>query len=67
MAGRKLTYNELLTLAKSGDDVDRKRGWELFQAWVTAGPTLSFNDRLTEVERSILAQIFAQKGFKVRR
>lgn len=67
MSGPKLKYSDVLTLAKSGDDVERKRGWELYQAWIKASPTLSVNDRLTEMERSILAQIFAQKGFKTGR
>lgn len=61
----KLTYGDLLAAAQSSDSNVRKRAYEAFQAWIKVAPQLSVNDRLSQTERHMLGQIFAQKGFAV--
>ena len=63
----RITYQDLLTMAKSGNADERKRGYALFNAWVRSAPRLEAKDQLTKMERDILQQIFATKGFKVER
>lgn len=63
----KLTYGDLLNMAKSGDPNERKRGFGLFQAWMRTAPQLQSAERLTQMERDILQQLFAQKGLKMDR
>jgi hypothetical protein len=63
----KITYQDLLTMAKSGDDAERKRGFQLFTAWCKAAPNLQDSERLTQMERDVLHQLFAQRGLKVER
>lgn len=59
---QKVTFQDLVTLAKSADANDRKRGFDLFTIWVNAAPKLPPSDRLSQMERSILTQMFAPKG-----
>lgn len=63
----KVTYSDLLNMAKSNNPDERKRGFALFQAWMRSAPQLRSGERLTKMERDILQQIFAQKGFKSQR
>ena len=58
----RLTKAELLSMAQSSNADDRKRAFKLYQAWVKAAPTLSFQDQLNETERHLLTQVFIQKG-----
>ena len=62
-----LTYGDLLNMAKSGDPNERKRGFGLFQAWVRTAPKLQSDERLTQMERDILKQLFEHKGLKADR
>jgi hypothetical protein len=61
----RITFEDLLTLAKSNNDKDRKRGFEYFNNWVKAADRIPSSDRLSKTQRDVLQQIFAQKGFKV--
>jgi hypothetical protein len=54
-----ITRSELIALAQSSNRDDRKRGYDIYQAWVKAGPSLPPTDRLTTTERMLLAQLFA--------
>lgn len=58
----KITYQDLTNMAKSGDPNERKRGFGLFEAWVRSAPKLQESERLTQMEREVLTQIFEQKG-----
>ena len=62
----KLTYGDLLNMAKSNDPNERKRGFGLFQAWVRNAGKLQDHERLTQMERNVLQQLFAQKGLGVK-
>lgn len=63
----RITFGRLLEMAKSGDQGERKQAFGLFTAWCKKAPELPDNQRLTKMERDVLQQIFAQKGFKVQR
>ena len=58
----KITYQDLTNMAKSGDQNERKRGFGMFQKWIKAAPELPSKDRLTQMEREVLSQLFEQKG-----
>jgi len=64
---KRLTFGALLDMAKSGDDAVRKRAFGMFTAWCRKAPELPDNQRLTKMERDVLQQLFAQRGFKVER
>jgi ribosomal protein L17 len=57
----KLTYGDLITLARSNNSNERRQAFEAFQAWIKIGPKLQPKDRLTTTERHVLNQLFAQK------
>lgn len=63
----RITFGSLLSMAKSGDAEERKRAFGLFTAWCKKAPELPANQRLTKMERDVLQQLFAQRGFKVER
>jgi hypothetical protein len=58
----KITYQDLTNMARSGDPNERKRGFGLFEAWVRVAPKLQNAERLTQMEREVLTQLFEQKG-----
>lgn len=58
----KITFQDLTTMAKSSDANERKRGFGIFIKWVKAAPQLQDNERLTQLERDVLTQMFEQKG-----
>jgi hypothetical protein len=57
-----ITYQDLTNMAKSSDANERKRGFGLFQAWIKKAPQLQDSEKLTQMERDILTQIFEQRG-----
>lgn len=63
----RITFEALLTLAKSSNDKDRKQGFMYFNAWVKQAANLRPSQRLTKPERDVLQQLFAERGFKVAR
>jgi hypothetical protein len=60
----RLTYQELTNLANSHSPDERKRGYQLFKKWIAAAKDerIPAQDQLTHMERTILEQMFAQKG-----
>jgi hypothetical protein len=54
------TYIDLLTEAQSPDPAVRQEALRLFQAWVARSGQLPPDQRLTGVERIMLAQAFKQ-------
>ena len=58
----KLTVQDLTNMARSGDPNERKRGFGLFQSWIKMTPKLQDSEKLTQMERDILTQLFEQKG-----
>ena len=61
----RITKDELLTMAQSRNPEERKRAFKLYQAWIKAAPTLSFQDQLNHTERYLLNQAFSAQGFAV--
>jgi hypothetical protein len=60
---QRITYADLIASANSRDPTERQRAFKLFQTWVKVSSKISPRDRLTYVERAILNQLFASKGF----
>lgn len=58
----RITYQDLTDMARSGDPNERKRGFGLFEAWVKSNARLQDSEKLTQMEREILTQLFEQKG-----
>lgn len=57
----RITVGELVTQAKGSPD-ERKRAFQVYQSWIKNSPMLPDAQRLTQMERVILDQLFAQKG-----
>jgi hypothetical protein len=62
----KLTFGDLLNDAKSRDPVVYRRALETYRTWVAMAPQLDARDRLTQMERSIIEQMFIARGINVR-
>lgn len=60
---KKLMFSELLAMAQSPDANERKRAWQLFQAWQKAAPRIGIEDRLTDTQCNVLKQLFKRSGF----
>lgn len=58
----RITKGELIAMANSSNADDRKRAFKLYQAWIKAAPTLSFQDKLSTTERHLLVQVFISRG-----
>jgi hypothetical protein len=56
---QRLTKAQLFDMASSKNPDDRKRAFQIYQAWIQAAHKLPFQDRLTAVERNMLSQVFA--------
>jgi hypothetical protein len=59
----RLTLADLVSAAAASDPEIRKQGYAAFQTWLKAAPKLKPQERLTAVERNMLAKLYAAKGF----
>jgi hypothetical protein len=60
----RVTFGDLIKGATSNNADERKQAYAIFQTWVKMAPRLSPDKQLSYVERRVLTEIFAQKGFK---
>lgn len=58
----RITKSELFAMANSNNADDRKRAFKIYQTWIKAAPTMSFQDRITATEKHLLTQVFTSKG-----
>lgn len=57
----RITWIDLMGLARSDDPAKRQQAFEMFIAWRKAAPQLEPQDRLTAIECLMLDQVFATR------
>ena len=63
----RITKNELMTMAQSGNADDRKRAFRIYQAWLRMNKDLPPQDQINATERHLFTQAFALQKMSVDR